>query len=235
LYDELQSFWRGAPTGRVARSGTLVLGRDNGQALLKRLATPRRRAQLAAELATVASRLGRWGEARTWLRAADDFAFEQFPNPLNLVLVQARVGDSVGARATLHALQHSRNVAIAVDPSALQRLTTRLARAESLQRDAQQAPNERRVVVDALSKLELGEFLLACRALRPAYEQEPSREEIAQLYAQALVSARLDAEARRVISNALGPRNAERVMAGLQGSLNPIQAQLPPAPDTNDW
>lgn len=235
LYDELESYWRGKPTGRPASSGTLVLGKDNAQALLLRIATPRRRAELAAELATVASRLGRWQEARVWLRAASGFPFELLPNPLNLVLVQARVGDYAGARATLRGLQGNGQVAIEVDARAVQRLAARLTRAQGLEAAVQQAPNERKVVVEALSKLELGEFLVACRLLRPAYQQDPAQEEVAQLYAQALVSARLDADARRVITRALGPEGAEQVLAGLQRSLNPIQRQLPPAPDTNDW
>jgi len=235
LYDELDSFWRGKPTGRLAQAGTLTLGKDKEQALLLRIATPRRRAELAGELATVASRLGRWDEARAWLGAIGGFPLELLPNPLNLVLVQARVGDYAGARATLRALQGNSQAAIEVDARAVQRLAERLTRAEALQAAVPQAPNERKVVVDALSKLELGEFLVACRLLRPAYQQAPAQEEVAQLYAQALVSARLDAEARRVITRALGPAAAEQVMAGLQRSLNPIQRQQPPAPDTNDW
>lgn len=235
LYDELQSFWRGQPTGRPARAGTLLLGQDNAQALMLRIATPRRRAELAAELATTASRLGRWDEARVWLGAARGFPFELLPNPLNLVLVQARVGDYAGAHATLQALQANPKVVIDVDSRALQRLAARLTRAQALQAAVQQAPPERKVVVDALSKLELGEFLVACRMLRRVYQQNPAQEEVAQLYAQALVSARLEADARRVITQALGPEAAEQVLAGLQRSLDPIQRQLPPAPDTRDW
>lgn len=235
LYDELLGFWRGQATGKIARVGSLVLGRDNAQAHLKSVAMPRDRADLAAELATVASRLGHHDAARGWLRAAAEFPLPLLPNPLNLVLVKARVGDYEGAHAALEQLQTQGAAFAGEGASALERLRTRLMRARALEQAIAQAPSERKVVVDALSKLELGEFLLACRALRPAYEQAPDRQEVAQLYAQALVSARLDAQARRVIGRALGPDAAERVLASLRSSLSPIQAKLPPAPDTDDW
>jgi hypothetical protein len=235
LYEELLSFDRGAPSGHVTQWGTLVLGKERGQALTARTMNSRGRGALEAELATLATRLGRHAEAKRWLGRLDLEHPQLLPNPLNLVLAQARVGDYHAALLSLERIDQSKQALVTLDHATLERLGKRLLESQAYLDASERADGQQKPMLRALAALELGSFLVACRELRPAYEAEPGRQELAQLYAQALVSARLDAEAARVVGRALGPAAATQVLASLESKLPPIQRSSPPAPDTDAW
>jgi hypothetical protein len=233
--EELESFERGSPSGHVSDVGGLTLGRDLGQSLTARTMNSRGRDALEAELGTLASRLGRDDEAKAWLRRVGRDHPEFLPNPLNLVLVQARVGDYAGAFATLDQLDHAKRSAVKLQHGVLESLARRVVQSRNYLLAAEKAPVERQAVLRALAALEVGSILPACRALRTQYLEHPERQDVAQLYAQALISARLDAEATRVVARALGPERAARVVASLKENLAPIQRALPAAPDSDAW
>jgi hypothetical protein len=233
--EELESFERGSPSGHVSDVGGLTLGRDLGQSLTARSMNSRGRDALEAELGTLASRLGRDEEAKAWLRRVGRDHPEFLPNPLNLVLVQARIGDYAQAFATLEQLDHAKRSVVKLPHGVLESLARRLVQSRSYLQAAQSAPVERQAVLRALAALEVGSILPACRELRTQYLEHPERQDVAQLYAQALISARLDAEATRVVARALGPERAARVVASLKENLAPIQRALPAAPDSDAW
>lgn len=235
LYEELLSFDQGAPSGHVTQWGTLILGKERGQALMARTMNSRGRGALEAELATLATRLGHNDAAKHWLARLDLQHPQLLPNPLNLVLAQARVGDYHAAFVSLQRIDESKQALVTLDHATLERLGKRLLQSQAWLDAAERADGQQKPMRRALAELELGSFLVACRELRPAYLADPSRQELAQLYAQALVSARLDAEAARVVAHALGPAQAARVLASLHGNLPPIQRAPAPAPDTEDW
>lgn len=235
LYDELESFDLGAPTGHVSQLGTLKLGVERGQALTARTMNSRGRGALEAELATLATRLGDAAQARRWLKGVDRQHPELLPNPLNLVLAEARSGDYQGAFATLQRLDQVTQASVALDHATLERLGHRLLQSQTYLDASLKAEAARKPLLRALAALELGSFLVACRELRPAYQADPDQQELAQLYAQALVSARLDAEALRVIGRALGPAQAAAVLASLQQNLSAIQHEAAPALDDDTW
>jgi hypothetical protein len=234
-YEELQSFDRGTPSGHVWHTGSLTLGEERGQALMARTLTSRGRSALEAELATLATRLGRYADAKRWLGGVDQEHPEFLPNPLNLVLAKARIGDYPGAFDTLQRIAEAKRATVNLEHATLEHLGRRLLKSQEYLIASRHAPAERQPLLRALGALELGSFLVACRELRPAYEANPSQQELAQLYTQALVSARLDAEAERVVSRALGAAQAARVLAALKGNLAPVQRQAPPAPDSDAW
>jgi hypothetical protein len=235
LYEELLSFDRGAPSGHITQLGTLILGKERGQALTARTMNSRGRAALEAELATLATRLGRKREAKHWLSRLDVQHPQLLPNPLNLVLAQARVGDYHAAFITLERIDASKRASVKLDSTTLERLGKRLLQSQAWLDASQRADPQQQPMLRALAALELGSFLVACRELRPAYLANPARQEVAQLYAQALVSARLDAEAARIVGHALSPAQAARVLTSLEGNLSPIQRSARPAPDVDGW
>jgi tetratricopeptide (TPR) repeat protein len=235
LAEELESFDRGAPSGHLSTVRALPLGRERGQALTARQMNDRGRDALEAELATLSSRLGRHEDAKSWLQRVDRQHPEYLPSPLNLVLAQARTGDYTSAFATLQQLGEAKRSSVGLDQGTLERLGRRLLKSQALLDASLQAADERKPMLRALATLELGNFLIACRQLRPLYLADPTRAEVAQLYTQALVSARLDAEAERVASRALGPEQAAQVLTSLRRSLPAIQQDLPAAPDTDAW
>jgi hypothetical protein len=136
---------------------------------------------------------------------------------------------------SLERIDQSKQPLLTLDHATLERLGQRLLASQAYLDAAARADPQRKPMLRALAALELGSFLVACRELRPAYLADPARQELAQLYAQALVSARLDAEAARVVGRALGPAAAAQVLASLQSKLPPIQRSSPPAPDTDAW
>jgi hypothetical protein len=235
IYAELLGFWHGERTLQQGRLGAIQLGGDYGQAPTARRMNARGRAALAAELGVLASRLGRLKEARAWLERVPDAELSFVPNPLTLVLARARTQDFKGAEQSLAVLQGAQHPALQSDPNVTQRLRARLTRA----RDAVQAGKERsgseRAALQAFAELELGGYLSACRRLRRAYEADPSQQNVAQLYAQALVSARRDAEAEAVIARALGPEQARRAVRTLQQSLDPVLRDAAPVPPNVPW
>lgn len=235
FYEELESFTRGAPSGHVSQIGGLTLGKERGQALTARSLTDRGLRALAAELATLATRLGRIEDAKRWL-AGKDWQHPQFlPNPFNLVLAQARTGDYPAALATLDRLAQAERATVKLDQAMLARLGKRLLQSQEYLKASQQAPSAEQPLLRALAALELGSFLVACRELRPAYEANRERQELAQLYAQALVSARLDGAAERVVAHALGQVQTAAVLGSLKGNLPPILRGAAAAPDSDAW
>jgi hypothetical protein len=188
-----------------------------------------------AELATLASRLGFHDEARSWLAQVADSRIERLPNPFNLVLVQARLGAYDQAFASLQQLTGSVQTAQTLDPAARQELVHRLKRAQALRTAAEAAEGRRQLLLGAQSDLELGSYGVVCRALRVPYQQQPDDEALAQLYAQALIAARLDAQAERVVSLALGPARATEIVAGLRAQLPLAQRKLAAVAADREW
>jgi protein O-mannosyl-transferase len=232
LYAELASFWSGKPAA-PAKVGWLELGRDRDQAGSARRFSPRARALLAAELAVLASRLGEREETLAWARRVPREELAFLPNPLNFVLALARADDLAAARGVVAALEVARGERLA--PQALPELSARLGRAEQARTLSRQAPASERAMHEALAELELGAYLSACRRLRPEYLRTPERQEVAQLYAQALTAARLEQEAGRVVAAALGRAEAPAVQAALKAALSPFLRDLPAAPDSPAW
>ncbi len=231
LYGELQTFVTGQ-RGKPGVVGNLRLGEDRRQARSAARLNDRGRSLLSGELAVIASRLGLERDTQAWLRRVKPEHLAKLPNPLNLVLAAARSGDFAVAERLANVLAVEAN---GPAPEQLRSLQARLARAEQARQAAETAPPERRSLLTALWQLELGAYLPACRLLRREYLRDPSQQEVAQLYAQGLIAARLDAEARRVVEAALGPEHAASVLASLQQALPPMVRELAPAPDSDAW
>lgn len=229
LYGELRSFATGerGPPGTI---GKLQLGEDREQALTATRLNARARSTLSAELAVMASRLGLESSTRYWLERVQPEHLALLPSPLNVILAAARGGDFASALRLLSALERDH-----AEPELLESLSARLERAERARQAAATAPPERRATLAALSQLELGAYLPACRLLRREYLRDRTQQEVAQLYAQGLIAARLDGEARRVVEAALGVERAVAVLTSLRQALPPLVRDLPPAPDDDHW
>jgi protein O-mannosyl-transferase len=235
LYAELRSFYAGKPSGTPATVRRLSVGVEQGQASYARTATARGKNALAAELATLATRLGRWEEARQWLARVEPRSLELLPNPLSLVLAKARLAEYPDAFAALERLGELGSAAPGLDASSLERLGRRLLRSQEHWIAARHAAEPRAAMFRALAALELGGYLSACRELRPAYLATPGDPELAQLYTQALLSARLDAAANEVVGRSLPPDAAARVLASLRSQLPADVREAEPAPDQTWW
>jgi hypothetical protein len=117
----------------------------------------------------------------------------------------------------------------------VQQLRERLGRAQGLSLAAQRGEARRRLLLAAQAELELGSYGVACRKLRLAYRERPDDEALAQLYAQALVAARLEAEASQVVARALGPERAAHVVAALVSQLPVAQRSMPAVAAESEW
>ena len=194
----------------------------------------RRSANRTVELAGLATRLGRDAPARRLLDGLPDDEARWAAAPANLVLTRARLGDLDEAERLIAMLQSQPEGAL-ISPDTERDLRQRLARARELLSQAQTGPPQAQAVARALAMASLGAYLRALRAIRPAYDNAPSSQEVAVPYVQMLVAARLEHEARAVVTRTADSAQAEKIVAQLRRALSPRLAAMDPPPEPSPW
>jgi tetratricopeptide (TPR) repeat protein len=133
------------------------------------------------------------------------------PGHYNLALALGRGADYTGARRELtRALETDRS---AVVQSASAGLDESLTKVEKLRTDAASLSEPEARTLRATAYLELGAYLRAARQLRLAYLARPGDEAVAGAYLDALVRARLDADADAVADHMTDPNAAKAHLA----------------------
>jgi tetratricopeptide (TPR) repeat protein len=190
--------------------------------VLKAAATNAQLAAIVSDTALVATRIGRTQRAQELANAITGEALWHTSNPLNLVLVYARLGDFAKARRTLSRIERPPSgVAAEAPPETFAELRGRLREAETLFIRTKNEPEDQARLDSATAYGHLGAYLHALRVLRPAFERAPNTPGIAPLYVQLLVSARLDDEALATAKSLLGPARGAMVVEELRSQLSP--------------
>lgn len=202
----------------------------SSKAALLSIANPTKRNAMRATVAFVAARLGHAESARAALDAIDDVALAYLPNPVNIVLSHARLGDFGAARARLSALERL-DGPLRPDDAVLRGLERRITSAEALvaQARASRAPDSD--LLRAKASAELGAYLLAIRRLTPHIRRENTPPNIAQFYAQLLMAARLEARAMQLITEFVGPEQAPAIIDGIRSQLPESLRDIPAVND----
>ncbi|HEX4334807.1 MAG TPA: hypothetical protein VH062_02770 [Polyangiaceae bacterium] len=152
----------------------------------------------------------------------------------NLALALGRGGDYAAARRELAR-------AVSLDGSetvrgASEGLDATLSHVEKQRTEATSLGEPDATLARATAYLELGAYLRAARKLRTAYLARPDDAAIAGAYLDALVHARLDAEADEVATKMPDPTSARARLTELRGDLSPRTAHaLAPPPGTPWW
>lgn len=193
-------------------------------------------ASIVSDAALLGTRLGRTARAEQLAAAIPADMVWQVPNPLNLVLTYARLGQFARARKTL-AL--ARNPPSGIAPfgseQTLNELGNRIREAEALFIRTRNEPEDRARVDAATAYAVLGAYLQALRVLRPAFEHGRDAPGVAPLYVQLLVSARLDDEALATAKSILGSEQGATVVEGLRGQLTPRVRSLKKPDEPSPW
>lgn len=228
IFDELRHLLAmcrseyGEPLGFA---GALKIASQNGQV-----------AAIVSDAALVGTRIGRTEDAATLANALSGQAVFRSSNPLNLVLVYGRLGEFGRARRTLSVVEKPPS---GIGPfgsrEEFDELRRRLGDAEALLVRTRNEPDDRARVDAATAYADLGAYLSALRALRPAFDHTKASPGVAPLYVQLLVSARLDDEALATAESLLGPERGPRVIDELRAQLPPrVRAQKKP-PEPSPW
>ncbi len=193
-------------------------------------------ATMGAETALIGTRLGHTARAAELASAVSNEVFWLLPNPMNVVLTEARVGNFARARALLRMAEHPPSAdRYEVTAAHVRELKERLDRTEPLLRRAQGEPELRARLDTAEALAELGAFLPALRVLRPLIEQGAAAPGLGPLYVELLLSARLRQEAVAVASRELGPERGKAAVEAMEKQLSPRILALTPPPEPAPW
>jgi tetratricopeptide (TPR) repeat protein len=188
---------------------------------------------LAASGALVASRIGRDDLVRLLVASLDEKAQVDPASRYNLALSLGRGGDYSGARrqlATLDGLSGGRDFGQAV---ASFNATLEAVKDERLRAHSQVEPAKS--LSRARAFLELGAYLRAARTLRDLYQIAPDDPSVQATYFDALVSARLETDARTVAERAVGPERAKAKLDEAEHHLSARTAHAIPPPPHERW
>jgi hypothetical protein len=114
-------------------------------------------------------------------------------------------------------------------------LEVTLAAVERARAAADASENPVASAMRAVAYMDLGAYLRAARSLRIAYRTSPADPAIASAYIDALVHARLTADADRVAANMTDARAGAARLEEARRSLSPRTAQAIPPPRGVDW
>ena len=204
--------------------------------LSARIANNGRYAAVAADTLLVASRLGGRARVAEWLDALPAGILWQVPSPLNLVLAYARIGEFSSAKRLIASIRAAPAFRRSLVPEpALAGLEGRIGRAEQLLGQGPRFDSDADRARTATALADLGAYLRALRVLRPAMGRSPRSRELAPLYVQLLLCARLDEEALRTAAAVLGPEEARVAIEQMRGQLNPAVLLLRKPPEPSPW
>lgn len=191
---------------------------------------------LAVDTAFVGTRIGEIRRANELMHAVPTSMLWHVSNPMNFVLLHARLGDFIGARRLL-ALSRSPPPGVVAEnsPETLAEVAARLDSAEKLFRRATHEPDAASRIDGALALAELGSYLQALRLLRPLFDPPPGPESAGPLYVQLLVSARLEQEALATATALIGPERAQSVVERLHAEESPRVRSLPAPAEPSRW
>jgi hypothetical protein len=206
------------------------------RALFKAIGTIGTVGLLAVDTAFVGTRIGEIRRANELMHAVPTSMLWHVSNPMNFVLLHARLGDFTGARRLL-ALSRSPPPGVVSEnsPETLAEVGARLDSAEKLFRRATHEPGAAFRIDGALALAELGSYLQALRLLRPLFEPPPGPESAGPLYVQLLVSARLEQEALATATALIGPERARSVVERLHAEESPRVRSLPAPAEPSRW
>jgi tetratricopeptide (TPR) repeat protein len=232
LFYELDAILREEPPPWRGRVGELQVGRRLDAKGQKNALIGNNRSILPAEAAFLATRLGEDARARMLLANVREDLVDKLPNAPNVVLAFARLGMFAKARhwCDLIAAASPLSPSEKLPPS----LRSRLDRAERLFVRAAQSPTDApRLRAEAY--LELGAYLRALRVLRPEVEAHPDDPRTGSLYVHLLTAAGLEDDALRTAAAALGPDQAQKLVAGVRQNLpEAVKKQRKPSHPV-DW
>ena len=154
--------------------------------------------------------------------------------PANLALAQARLGNLTEA-ARLTALFETQPGRPLLPPEVGADLRVRFRVARRMLEQSSRVRGMARRKHQALAMATLGAYLRALRAIRPAYDATPDHHEVAALYVQLLVAARLEREAQVAAARGLGPAAAQKLILHLRAQLSPRLASLPLPREPSPW
>jgi len=169
---------------------------------------------------------------RRLARSIDPDAPLDGPAHFNLALALARGGDYALARQELER-------AFAASPTdqmraATGRLLGTIESVEKLRSEAEHAPEPAAALARAKAFLDLGAYLRAARALRPAYLVNPGDAAVSAAYLEALTSAHLDSDASAVAAHL--PGNPATRLQEIREALSPrSRTALGPPADEQWW
>jgi hypothetical protein len=211
-------------TGTAVAVGELRLGRAFDERVLASALDDGGEEALSAEAAFVASRLGARETARRLLASLGPEASRHLPSVGNVILAHARILDFDGAMRWLALL-----------PAGADAEQRRLEAARALLARAASAPSLEASVLRAQAYLELGASLLALRELRPAYDRAPAHSVVGPLYVHLLMAARLEQEAARAATRALGEAGARQMLEGIRSQMPPRLLALRRPVEPSSW
>jgi tetratricopeptide (TPR) repeat protein len=227
-YDELEALLAISRSefGEVlGPSGVLKAAARNGQI-----------AAMVSDTALIATRIGRTARAEELANAVSGEAIWQTSNPLNLVLVYARLGEFGRARKTLSQVEKPPpGISVASSPEVFADLRARLREAEGLFVRTKTEPELSARLDAATAYGHLGAYLHALRVLRPAFDAAPAAPGVGPLYVQLLVSARLEEEALATATSLLGAEQGARVVEQLLSQLSPRVRSLKKPEEPAPW
>jgi tetratricopeptide (TPR) repeat protein len=225
---------RGAKLKSSGRAGDLVL-RPPVEGELFRVHVANSAAYLAASGALVASRIGRDDIVRLLVASVDDKAPLDVAGRYNLAIALGRYGDYSGARHQLAVAAALPNGSSDYAP-ALSGLEATLEAVKEQRLRASAVEGPARALARGRAFLELGAYLRAARALREAYALSPDDTAVRLAYFDALVSARLESDARAVAEKIFGEDEAPERIAETEKRLTPRTARaMPPAAHERWW
>jgi hypothetical protein len=184
------------------------------------------RLSVAVAAAFLATRLERDEQARELLATIPDDSLRHIPDPPNVVLAYARLGDFQGAARVAKEFEAMADSKSPQVRAGLEGARTRIARAEATLARAAQVPEPGRSMARAQAYVELGAYWRALRELGLAYAANPRA--VAPLYVQLLVALRLEQRALGEAARFLGPDRARSVVEELRAELPPSLRSLPP-------
>jgi tetratricopeptide (TPR) repeat protein len=208
----------------------VVLGQLLNQLLGESAKASRQNLNLEAEIAVVATRLGRDGLAAEHLGKLQAGSLDELAAPANVVLAYARLGRYERARAFLERLG-ARDPAPLIDEQTRTHLAQRLHRAALLSRKARETAEPSAELL-ALAQAELGAYLRALRILGPSRGQLGQSAKV--LFVQLLVMARLDENALRMLARETSEERARATLETLRASLPRDVVGLPRVPRTRE-
>lgn len=204
--------------------------------VLKAAATNAQLAAIVSDMALIGTRIGRMERAEELANAITSEALWHTSNPLNLVLVYARLGDFAKARKVLSQIERPPpGIAPEASPETFSELRARLREAEMLFIRTKTEPEAQARIDSATAYAHLGVYMQALRVLRPAFERAPNTPGVAPLYVQLLVSARLDDEALATATSLLGAERGTAVVEDLRSQLSPRVRSLKKPSEPVAW
>lgn len=227
-YRELDALFRRQPGTVSGTVGPLNVGRPVRGDVIEQAQQGKGIALMAADAGVLAARVGADGRARVLLGRIGEDAIRRLPNPLNVVLAEARLCAFEQARSWLTMIAGQPAGSRRPSDDAVSALRGRIDRAEALVRRARAAGEPEATMLRAQAMGELGAYLRGLWTLRPVYEAHRSSPKVVVVYVQLLVAARLVDRAREAAQAGLGAEAGRALVAVTESKLPPRLRSLAP-------